>query len=121
MNAREKAINYRAGIALLDRRFQWRDGDIKINVDNDDEHEVAKAIVAIEKKKQGRKIIVEAIFQAIKRRADIFDPEMMEVTEIYHSETKQSLDRKRAEYETIGVGVVFVQATEIVNAWLRKR
>lgn len=118
MNARDKMRKQLEGQSLLDRRFQWRDGDIKINVGNTMVHELAKCLVVYEMKLNGHAVVTEAIFKN-GRRADVFVLDELEVIEIVESEGEESIEKKRVDYEGIGVSLRAFKATEIVNQWLK--
>jgi hypothetical protein len=119
MNARERMRTICQAQDLLDRRYQFRDGDIKINADNTDMHEVAKTIIALELKRNKQAFVTEAIFK-IGRRADIFVLDQMEVIEITESEKEESIERKRKDYAEIGVTLRSHKAAEIVKTWQDK-
>lgn len=105
---------------LLDRKYQWREGDVKLNVGNTRMHEVAKFLIAFDAKQNGKQIVTEAIFPN-GRRADVFILDDMEAIEIVQSESDESIKKKRIEYaETYGIVVTDLRAGQVVNAWLRK-
>ena len=84
-------------LKLLSRKFNVKEGVVKINVGNTLEHELAKFLVCWELAKQGKQFVSEAVFENGKR-ADVFVLDDMEAVEILVSETKEMLRGKIRDY-----------------------
>lgn len=82
----------------LSKKFNSKEGVIKINVHNTIEHELAKFMLCWNLAKKGKQFITEAIFTNNKR-ADIYCLDTGEAYEILHSESIEDFKKnKTAEY-----------------------
>ena len=84
-------------LKLLSRKFNHKEGVVKINVHNTLEHELAKFLVCWELAIQGKQFVSEAVFEN-NCRADVFCLDDMEAVEVLVSETKGMLREKVKDY-----------------------
>jgi hypothetical protein len=82
---------------LLSRKFNNREGVVKINVHNTLKHELAKFLVAWRLSKEGKQFVTESVFENGKR-ADVFVLDDCEAIEVLESETEEMFKEKVKDY-----------------------
>jgi len=98
------------------RLFQFTDkshrNDIRININNSFEHELAKFIISWNLKKEGKEFITEATFENRLGRADIVILDNSEIIEIL--ETEELVDAKKKELK-YPLPIRFIRARGILK------
>ena len=89
-------LNIRKRVAPLSKGHP---GCIKISVANSKEHEIKKALMAIDLIFEGKDIYIECHHEDTSRISDIYVANYDRVIEIAVSETDKSLKEKREEFE----------------------
>lgn len=84
-------------LRLLSRKFNHKEGVVKINTHNTFKHELAKFMRCWQLSKEGKVWVTEAIFENGKR-ADIFVLDDKEAIEILESETLKQFKKKLDTY-----------------------
>ncbi len=87
----------------------------RTNYNNNSKHEVAKLLLYLKYRRQGRELIVEAEFEQ-GGRADILDLTNGTAIEITNTEKEKSIEAKRAIYP---VYLDHVNADKIIRDWLK--
>ena len=99
-------------LRLLATQFRIEANTVRLNTHNTLEHELAKAKVAYEWKKDGYMVITEAIFKN-GSRADVFIPEKFLVIEVLASESEKEALIKTAKYPD-ALEIVYLKTTEVL-------
>lgn len=84
-------------LKLLSRKFNSKEGVVKINVGNTFRHELAKFLVCWDLALNGKHFVCEAVFENGKR-ADVLCLDDKEVLEILESETEEQFKLKVESY-----------------------
>ena len=103
-------------LRLLDSSYRITYYDPRINVHNDWRHELAKVKLIYEYKKEGKKVLAEAIFNN-GGRGDIFIPEDFMIIEVLHSETMEEALSKK-DYYPSECDIKFITSGEILDGVL---
>lgn len=107
-----KVLEQRArSYKLLSRKFNTKEGVIKINTHNTFEHELAKFITCWKLALEGKEFVTEAIFENGKR-ADVFVLDDMEALEILKSESEEDFNLKIEEYPCPAFALVAEEVIE---------
>ena len=82
----------------FDLSYNVREGVCKFNIQNSEEHEMAKALLMFRMMKNGHKMYSEVIFKGKKARADLVDACCGTVREILYSESIENAQEKKKYY-----------------------
>lgn len=97
MNLLDKMRQRAETMKLLSKKFNCKEGVVKINSGNTFTHELAKFLLCWKLASEGKQFVTEAIFENGKR-ADILVLDEFEAWEVLKSETAEQFKKKLDEY-----------------------
>lgn len=97
MNQLDKLRQRNETMKLLSRKYNHKEGVVKINSGNTLNHELAKFLLCWKLANEGKQFVTEAIFENGKR-ADILVLDEFEAWEVLKSETEEQFKKKLDEY-----------------------
>ena len=97
----------------IDKSYNVKEGVVKFNANNTDDHEISKAIVCLEILKNGGNFCTEVVWKN-KSRSDIVDLSDEEplIIEIVHTEKIDGHKEKQYPFK-----IIYLKTNKIINNW----
>jgi len=104
---------------LLEPHAKRERNVVRVNVNNNIQHELAKFYLNWKLRKEGVETVTEAIFRGYHARGDVFDLDNATVCEILFSESKEEFERKESYYPR-GIMLVSYDAKQLVAELIKE-